>query len=81
MKHVSIIIPAHNEEAYLQRTLEAVGLLNPHPFEVIIVDNTSTDTKLQIANDFKKTIHDSNINFNVKVLQEKRKCVQFARNA
>lgn len=81
MRHISIIIPAHNEEKYLRQTLESVRLLNPHPFEVIIVDNTSTDTTLQIANDFKKTIHDSNINFNVQVLQEKRKGVQFARNA
>ncbi|MDB5239350.1 MAG: glycosyl transferase family 2 [Candidatus Parcubacteria bacterium] len=49
---VSVIIPAFNEEASLPRTLEAI-LSQDHPdFEVIVVDNASTDRTFETAVSF-----------------------------
>ncbi len=50
---VSIIIPAYNEEKYLPKTLKALGLLKIQPFEIIVVDNGSTDKTVAIAKKFK----------------------------
>jgi len=48
---ISIIIPAKNEERFVGRCLEGVARLNYDPgrFEVIFVDNNSTDETLKIA--------------------------------
>ena len=46
---VSIVIPAHNEEASLAATLEKVLALKYPCFEVIVVDNASTDRTAEIA--------------------------------
>lgn len=58
---VSIIIPAYNEEKYLAATIEA-ALNQSHPdFEVIIVDNASTDRTAEIARSFPvKLVHEAN---------------------
>jgi glycosyltransferase involved in cell wall biosynthesis len=50
----SIIIPAHNEELYLERTLEHVRAL-AYPverYEVIVVENGSTDGTYELAKRF-----------------------------
>ena len=46
---ISVIIPAHNEEAYLERTLEALSRQNYGWFEVIVVANGCTDRTDAIA--------------------------------
>jgi len=46
---ISIIIPAHNEEAYLGATLDALERQNCKWFEVIIVANGCTDRTPEIA--------------------------------
>jgi glycosyltransferase involved in cell wall biosynthesis len=51
---ISVIIPAHNEEKYLERTLEAILAQDYPNFEVIIVDNASTDRTSDIAKSFSK---------------------------
>jgi len=40
---VSIIIPTYNRKAKLKRCLDSLLRINYHPFEIIIVDNASTD--------------------------------------
>ena len=40
---ISIIIPAHNEEAYLRRTLDATNRQHYRACEVIVVANGCTD--------------------------------------
>ncbi|MFA6274209.1 MAG: glycosyltransferase family 2 protein [Candidatus Paceibacterota bacterium] len=65
---VSVIIPAHNEEKHIAKTLKAVCALDYPNFEVIVIDNASTDKTSKIA----KT-------FPVKVIYEKRKGTLFAR--
>ncbi len=66
---VSIIIPAYNEAKYIARTLTAVTALDYPDFEVIVVDNNSTDTTSQEAAKFQ----------NVKIVLEKNKGTQWAR--
>ncbi len=65
---VSIVIPAHNEEAYIAETLRAVTALDYPDFEVIVVDNASSDKTAEIAKQFP-----------VKVVHEEKKGILHAR--
>jgi glycosyltransferase involved in cell wall biosynthesis len=49
---VSVIIPARNEEANLDRCLRSLVLQNGIPFEILIVDDASTDRTRTIAESF-----------------------------
>jgi rSAM/selenodomain-associated transferase 2 len=49
MSQVSIVIPTLNEAASLGRTLHQLTLLNPPPFEVIVVDGSSEDETVAVA--------------------------------
>lgn len=46
---VSVIIPAHNEEGYLRRTLDALNRQNYLEFEVIVVANGCYDNTALVA--------------------------------
>lgn len=46
---ISIIIPTLNEEDVLAKTLHNLTLLNPSPFEILLVDGGSQDNTLKIA--------------------------------
>jgi glycosyltransferase involved in cell wall biosynthesis len=48
-KKISVIIPAHNEEAYLGTTLEALECQTHPAYEVIVVANGCTDHTAEIA--------------------------------
>jgi glycosyltransferase involved in cell wall biosynthesis len=65
---ISVIIPAFNEEKYLRSTLEAILASDHHDFEVIVVDNGSTDRTMEVVRSFKK----------VKLLEENRKGTMWA---
>lgn len=69
MKKISIVIPAYNEEEYLHETLICALAQDYRNFEVIVVDNGSTDSTEAIARSFPR----------VKVLSENNKGTQFAR--
>ncbi len=49
---ISIVIPAYNEEDHLGACLEAISRLEVKPFEVIVVDNMSTDDTARVAKQF-----------------------------
>lgn len=68
---VSLVIPAYNEERHLRACLQAVARQTVRPYEVIVVDNNSTDSTVAVARDF---------HF-VRVVREPRQGVVFARNA
>jgi glycosyltransferase involved in cell wall biosynthesis len=49
---VSIVIPAYNEEDHLKRCLESIAAQTVTPYEVIVVDNNSTDRTAEVARSF-----------------------------
>ncbi len=67
---LSIIIPVYNEESHLRNCLQSIADQVVPPDEVIVVDNNSTDSTVEIANAFPF----------VKVISEKKQGVVFARN-
>ena len=46
---ISIVIPAHNEEDYLGRTLDALNRLEYPQFEIVVVANGCTDRTADVA--------------------------------
>lgn len=74
MKHgFSVILPLHNKEKYILRTLQSVLAQECSEFELIVVDDGSTDASVDLV----KTITDSRI----KLLSQGNAGVSAARNA
>lgn len=57
---LSIIIPVYNEENYLSACLDSIAMQTDLPLEVIVVDNNSTDSSVNIAKSypFVKVLHE-----------------------
>jgi glycosyltransferase involved in cell wall biosynthesis len=68
---VSVIIPAFNEEAYIEDCLKYLQYQIEKPFEIIVIDNNSTDKTVELAKKFK----------DVRIISEKKQGITFARNA
>ncbi len=68
---MSIVIPAHNEEKYLEKTLKSTKKQSYKNIEVIVVDDGSIDKTAQIAKGYTKKV----------VRLKKKKGVSYARNA
>jgi glycosyltransferase involved in cell wall biosynthesis len=68
--NVSIVIPVYNEADYLESCLKAVAKQTVEPYEVLVIDNNSTDRTVQIAKKF---------GF-VTVIPEPTQGIVFARN-
>ncbi|MAB56934.1 MAG: glycosyl transferase family 2 [Aequorivita sp.] len=51
---IFIIIPAHNEEAFITRMLQSIADQSLHPKKVIIVNDASTDGTQEIIDQFSK---------------------------
>jgi len=66
--HVSLVIPAYNEERYLKAALDSIAKQTVMPDEVIVVDNNSTDGTVALAKSFPF----------VRVIDEKRQGVGYA---
>lgn len=66
---VSIIIPAYNEEQYIEDTLRSVLKQNYLDVEIIVVDNNSTDRTKEKVREFP----------GVRLVEEKKRGVQYAR--
>lgn len=72
-KHLtlSVIIPAYNEERHLAACLDSLAAQTVQPFEVIVVDNNSTDNTTKIARSYPF----------VRVVKEKKQGIVYARDA
>jgi glycosyltransferase involved in cell wall biosynthesis len=68
---VSIVIPAYNEERHLTACLEAIEAQTVAPYEVIVVDNNSTDKTAAITREFPFVV----------VVDESKQGIVHARNA
>ena len=69
MPKFSIIIPVYNVEEYVKKCLDSVFSQSFNDFEVIVVNDGSTDNSLEIVKDY-----------NVKILNQKNKGLSEARN-
>lgn len=70
MPKFSIIIPAYNMEKYIKKTLDSVMKQSFKDYEVIVIDDGSTDKTVEIAKKFK-----------VKVIEHKHAGLSVVRNA
>lgn len=76
---ISVIIPAHNEEKRIGTALQALQAQDYRDFEVIVVDNNSTDKTAEVARAFLETRGGALPQ--VTVLQESRKGTMWACEA
>jgi len=67
---VSVVIPAYNEEKYIETCLQSLMQQEEPADEIIVVDNNSTDRTVEIASQYP-----------VKILHEKRQGITPTRNA
>src|ERR1700683_5126974 len=51
---ISIIIPNYNSEKTISKTLNSIISQKMHNFEIIVVDDCSTDNSLQIISQYPK---------------------------
>lgn len=74
--NVSVIIPAYNEEAYIEKTLEALQRQDYANFEVIVINNASSDRTAEKVAAF---IYRNNLHFQFRLVHERRQGTQWAR--
>jgi glycosyltransferase involved in cell wall biosynthesis len=53
---ISVIIPTYNEKKYLESAIESLGDQSYEDFEIIVIDDGSTDGTLKILKNLKKTL-------------------------
>ncbi|WP_282121761.1 glycosyltransferase [Algibacter mikhailovii] len=68
----SVIIPLYNKENYIEKTLKSVLNQSFKDFEIVIVDDGSTDKSLDIIENFQAN--------NITILKQKNSGVSIARN-
>jgi glycosyltransferase involved in cell wall biosynthesis len=66
---VSVVIPVYNEEKSLAACLDSLKNQEEMPDEIIVVNNNSTDSTVEVAK-----------RFNVRILSETKQGTSFARN-
>lgn len=78
----SVIIPLYNKEAYVRKALESVFAQTHRDFELIVVNDGSTDESLKVVNDFIRTIERMKelSNERVQIITQKNAGVAVARN-
>lgn len=67
---VSVVVPALNEETYIGKCLEALNSQTIKPYEIIVVDNNSSDSTALVAAGYP----------NVSVIHEPVRAIYAARN-
>lgn len=72
-KHVSVslVIPMHNESAYIGKLLSSIQRSSVQPDEIIICDNASTDRSDLVAKQFEETLP-------ICIIREPRKGILYA---
>ena len=73
---VSVIIPAYNVESQIVRTLESLLNQREKQFEIIVVDDGSTDNTNQVA----ELMLNESKHKNFKIIKKKNGGVSSARN-
>ena len=76
MRNLSIIIPAYNVEKYIGYTLKSLLSNEKKAFEIVVVDDGSTDNTVKVVND----IMAKNTNIDFKLIRKENGGVSSARN-
>lgn len=74
MNLISIVVPIYNAEKYLVRCIESIINQTYRQIEIILVDDGSTDSSIEICNSYKKK------DGRIKVIAQKNCGVSSARN-
>lgn len=74
-KKISVIVPVYNIEGYIERCLKSIQKQTYPRFEVIIIDDDSTDNSLLLCQKFAKKYR------NFRVISQKNQGLSAARNA
>ena len=69
---VSIIVPVYNTEKYIRKCIESILRQTYRKFELIIIDDGSTDSSLSIINEF--------LDERIKIISKKNEGVSATRN-
>lgn len=77
---VSVIIPMYNTEKYIEECLQSLLNQNLKNFEVIVVDDCSTDNSLAIAQKFLPAFESKNIDFIIATTSQNSGCPGIPRN-
>ncbi|QIC77320.1 glycosyltransferase family 2 protein [Acinetobacter indicus] len=72
----SIVIPVYNKEYSIGRTLESISEQSFKRFELVLVNDGSTDQSLKVINDFINT----HPNLDIILIDQKNQGVSVARN-
>lgn len=72
MKRLSIVIPVYNNEEWLDKCFSSIYEQTFTNYEVIVVDDISTDNGMEIIKEYQKRFNDKGIDFKVIVNESKR---------
>ena len=75
---VSVVIPAYNEEKYIFKTLTGIASQSYKDYEIIVVNNNSTDATEKIINYF---LHKKLTSIPITIVNETRQGTNYAREA
>ena len=75
---ITIVIPIHNREKFLRRTLDSIAASTFRPINLILVDNGSSDGSMAIAEQFQR--QQMADNFSIYITEELQQGASFARN-
>lgn len=73
-KMVSVVVPVYNREAYIEECLKSIQAQSWDNFEILVIDDGSTDHSLQLC----RTIAEQDLR--IRILQGEHKGVSQARN-
>lgn len=74
----SIIIPVYNREKVIERALHSVKAQTYRPVEIIIIDNNSSDSTLNVCHKLKEELEEETMN--ITISSETKKGANAARN-
>lgn len=75
MNKISIVMPVYNSESYLAKCLQSLAVQTFKDFEIICINDGSTDNSLQILYEFKERFKDS-----MRIVSQENKGAGAARN-
>lgn len=80
MIRFSIIVPLYNKAPYVRRTLDSIATQTFSDYEVIVVDDGSTDNSLAVVKEFVERIDDRKIDDRWTIITQTNAGVAAARN-